>query len=291
MPYLWQLYRLSCIIRVHWLDIADIWRAFRSSNVKHLTLGATRVQILTLLVYGAANIGILFIGFREQLSTRLATMMEVNMIPLFLGGRTSFLCNYGLRIPLPMYHFLHHWIGLVVICQGLLHAILASLDHGTAHAQVVSGIIVYHPSPSDALANHVQTTITLCLLFISSLPGIRSLFYQVFPKTHLALVTVALCIMLWHLRISNVTLLCPCIAVVLWLVNFCLRLFNMIRYSRGATASITTKDNDTSARISVFVRPRITIRPGPVLLLIFPETANPPQVPRASIDGYKLRYQ
>lgn len=58
---------------------------------------------------------------------RCGTLASVNMVLLFLGGRTSFLVEY-LGVALPTYYLAHRWIGVIVIVQGLAHAIMAAVS-------------------------------------------------------------------------------------------------------------------------------------------------------------------
>ena len=110
----------------------------------------TRMQALFLLLYVVWNVIFLVIDVHQnrivlvqsvqKYSTRLGIMASINMIPLFLGGRTSSLAD-GLGVPLHAYYLVHHWVGRVVVFQGLLHAILV-LGSGTTDVSIASGITV-----------------------------------------------------------------------------------------------------------------------------------------------------
>jgi len=67
--------------------------------------------------------------FFHDLMIRSGTMAAVNLIPLFLGGRTNTLANF-MGISLHTYYIAHHWIGTVVVLQSLLHVAL-SIAAGT----------------------------------------------------------------------------------------------------------------------------------------------------------------
>lgn len=51
----------------------------------------------------------------------IANLAILNMLPLYLGGRTSILADY-LGIPLPIYQFAHNWLARVFATQTLLHS-------------------------------------------------------------------------------------------------------------------------------------------------------------------------
>lgn len=61
---------------------------------------------------------------RSDLMIRSGVMASINIIPLFLGGRTSVLANF-VGISLHTYYIGHHWVGRIVILQGILYVGLA----------------------------------------------------------------------------------------------------------------------------------------------------------------------
>lgn len=71
-------------------------------------------------------------------TTRAGALAAINMIPLFLGGRTNFLAD-SLGIPLHTYYLAHHWIGRVAIVQSLVHLIPSLVSRAT---RTVPGILV-----------------------------------------------------------------------------------------------------------------------------------------------------
>jgi hypothetical protein len=89
----------------------------------------------------------LCIECNSDLMSRTGMMASINLIPLFLGGRTSVLANF-LGISLHTYYLAHHWVGRVVIIQGLLHVglVVASGKPWTLDSFQISGISVRHLS-------------------------------------------------------------------------------------------------------------------------------------------------
>jgi hypothetical protein len=88
--------------------------------------GVTRLQGAVLGGYFGINGFCMGLGItsRSELMARSGMLASINLIPLFLGGRTSVLANF-LGISLHTYYIAHHWIGRLVILQGLLHVGLA----------------------------------------------------------------------------------------------------------------------------------------------------------------------
>jgi hypothetical protein len=100
----------------------------------------TLLEALIFSLYLIVNGILMGLGVRSftALSSRAGALAVINMIPLFLGGRTSFLAD-SLGIPLHTYYLAHHWIGRVVILQSLLHLIPNLVSRAT---RTVAGILV-----------------------------------------------------------------------------------------------------------------------------------------------------
>lgn len=112
----------------------------------------TRLEALLLVVYIVLNGVALGVGIQDggrliYLRRRSAIMASINMIPLFMGGRTSCLAE-TLGVPRHAYYLAHHWVGRVVIAQGLLHSILVITSAGfhVSGIVVISGVVVSHHS-------------------------------------------------------------------------------------------------------------------------------------------------
>lgn len=93
-----------------------------------------------------------------DLISRTGVMASVNMVPLFLGGRTSIVVDL-LGVSVHSYYLAHHWIGRVVVVQGLIHAALVMTNMGipTFDAAHVAGIsVVMH---FNFIHGHILTTI------------------------------------------------------------------------------------------------------------------------------------
>jgi hypothetical protein len=102
----------------------------------HLVRVVSRAVVL--VIWFAVNISIMA---SSDVMIRSGMLASVNLVLLFLGGRTSFLPEF-LGVPLDAYYLAHHWIGRTVVLQGLLHAGLAVSSIKQARADP-SGITVF----------------------------------------------------------------------------------------------------------------------------------------------------
>lgn len=90
----------------------------------------TVLAMVILLSYAAGNAYCAFSGVssREDLTQRLGKLSLINIIPLYMGGRTSYFVDKWLGVDLSPYHFMHRWIGRVCLIHGLTHAALHSIE-------------------------------------------------------------------------------------------------------------------------------------------------------------------
>lgn len=72
------------------------------------------LDAIVLALFLAAN------ALLSLISQNIAKLAIVNLLPLFLGGRTSFQADY-LGVSLPVYQSAHHWVARVFTVQALLH--------------------------------------------------------------------------------------------------------------------------------------------------------------------------
>jgi predicted ferric reductase len=103
---------------------------------------------MLLIIYFIVNGLGLGLGIREAsdlatLATRAGALAMVNLIPLFLGGRTNTLSNF-LNVPLQTYYLIHHWVGRMAVLQALLHVgIIVRLEGlPRTSSNTVSGALV-----------------------------------------------------------------------------------------------------------------------------------------------------
>ena len=131
-----------CIVGLYIREIPYFFKLCWRSSGQNRVCGNTLniIELLILLTYITANGLWLWLGGRSELVIRSATLAKVNMVPLFLGGRTSAICDF-LGIRLSTYQLFHTWIGLAVVFQGILHAGMA-LSQPKMQTQAILGSIV-----------------------------------------------------------------------------------------------------------------------------------------------------
>lgn len=126
--FIWRIWRLIdrstrtaivLFIRKRLL-YALLVRRFRTSSDISVFAG------LNLLLFGAANVTActLRVQSRAEIAKRCGTLFIINVIPLFLGGRTNYIADKIFRLQLNEYALLHRWIGRVCVLQGLIHGFL-----------------------------------------------------------------------------------------------------------------------------------------------------------------------
>lgn len=104
----------------------------------------TVLQVIIFIFYIAANILALLLKVKSasEAMTRAGVVAVVNLVPLFFGGRTSFIADW-LGISIHSYYLAHHWIGRMVVVESLIHVILAAnASQKRCSKLTVSGIIV-----------------------------------------------------------------------------------------------------------------------------------------------------
>lgn len=108
----------------------------------------TRLQGGLVGSYIIINGACMGLGIRttSDLLIRSGVMASINLIPLFLGGRTSIISDF-LGISIHTYYLAHHWIGRIVIIQSLVHVglVIATGTPWTFDSSQISGLSVSSP--------------------------------------------------------------------------------------------------------------------------------------------------
>lgn len=132
-------------LRSHFIFV----RYFASLVVIPRTYGWSSVTLLQVLLFIAyLTVNGVCIGLHSQrnlavIARRCAIMSSINMMPLFMAGRPSFLVSF-LHLPLHVHHLLHHWVGRVSILQALFHLVFVFFSHIDRKQFTVSGTVVSH---------------------------------------------------------------------------------------------------------------------------------------------------
>ncbi|KAJ2983716.1 hypothetical protein NUW58_g6202 [Xylaria curta] len=190
-----------------------------------LLCDVTRLQAVLLVIYGSVNAIVLAL-FPERgpaLEQRAALVSALNIVTVFLGGRTNPLIDRA-DVSVRTYYFWHFWAGRVIAIQGLLHAAVhIARQASRSDSLVISGWIV---------------SLLLFLLLIGSLPFFRRRSYVVFIKVHFILVLATLAGLIWHVLAQNLFNKAPVfIAAVLWFLSTTYRISLYLKWRRGASVT------------------------------------------------------
>jgi hypothetical protein len=86
-------------------------------------MSITRLECLILALYSGANVTVLVFE-RANIAAVAAMLSIINATLLFLGARTNPFADF-IGVPLSTYYIFHHFIGRVVVVEGIIHAALA----------------------------------------------------------------------------------------------------------------------------------------------------------------------
>ncbi|KAI0836083.1 hypothetical protein F5Y06DRAFT_274157 [Hypoxylon sp. FL0890] len=216
----------------------------------------TRLQAGLLLIYVSINamVLVLFLKNTVELKQRAALVSILNMVPLFLGGRTSPLADLG-NISLHTYYYWHVWVGRVAAIQSLLHA----------------GLSLYQPtSKRDSITiSGWIIAILLMIILLLSLPFIRKRLFVLYIKLHFLLVLSALVSLIWHVLtqpLSNKAAVFT--AAGLWISSIFYRVLLYLRWGRNARVEESWIVNHATY-MKVRFRTAIRPRPGMYFYLYF----------------------
>ena len=77
--------------------------------------------LIVLFLAGNVIASVLALHDRDELSSRLARLSSINMVFLYLGGRTNIIVDKGFRLSHTEYWLLHRWLGRTAAAQGIIH--------------------------------------------------------------------------------------------------------------------------------------------------------------------------
>lgn len=116
------------------------------------TTGVTLLPATLLALYVSSNLILAAIGIPDRiaLAKRCGEMSIISLLPLFLGGRTSFLVDSLLSLRLDQYELAHRWIGRMCIVLGVIHSSIHA-------ANMTKGL-----QTKNALASHRVEMLRIC---------------------------------------------------------------------------------------------------------------------------------
>lgn len=113
------------------------------------------LQHIFLLLYLGVNIFCLMFQYKDgkshissipEVMLRCGTLSSINIIPLFLGRRSTVYNFLGIRLPIHVRLLFHHWIGTLSVSLCFVHIILSVVTGTHRNSMSASGIFVSFPS-------------------------------------------------------------------------------------------------------------------------------------------------
>ncbi|KAF2278976.1 uncharacterized protein EI97DRAFT_224567 [Westerdykella ornata] len=214
---LWKAWNLIVLrARERFLSVVSRWLFY--TVVFPRARGSTDATIFSValaILFAVGNIvgSTLAVQTKAELSMRLARLSILNMVVLFVGGRTNIVIDKLLKWTITEYSFLHRWIGRVSLVEALLHGLLYYLDRRSINAYEISLLAV--------------TAAIGCMSFVY----VRRRIYETFLSTH-RLLSFAVLILSWlhitHLGLFSLVCLISAVTLfsiqkILWLGFFLYR--------------------------------------------------------------------
>jgi hypothetical protein len=104
-----------------WALYTLVWSRPRgSSDVSVLAAVACFFFLVGNIILGS----VVVVQGQAELSLLVARLCMLNLVILFLGGRTSLILDKIFRLSMTEYYLMHRWIGRISIAEGILHGIL-----------------------------------------------------------------------------------------------------------------------------------------------------------------------
>lgn len=111
-------HRFQSILHAHLMQ--NIAKRVRGSGDYTVSV----VLQIVILITANAVLSTIFVSNLDDLGVRLGIIALVNVMPLFLGGRTSLIADKVFGVSLPWYNMIHNWIGRICMMQALVHGLL-----------------------------------------------------------------------------------------------------------------------------------------------------------------------
>ncbi|KAF2727578.1 hypothetical protein EJ04DRAFT_594415 [Polyplosphaeria fusca] len=220
---LYLLWKLSQLISptTRWKILFFLRKRLLYSLVLRRRKGTSEITVSSFLgvaVIVAANVTASTIKLRDrtEFAKRCGTLFLINLVPLYLGGRSSIIVDRILRVPCSQYLLLHKWLGRICVIQGIVHGISSA----TATTFTVVEILLL------SLLGAVG-----CLSFLY----VRRYMYEVFLKVHLISALALLGTLYFHKHLlRNRSAIGLGIASGLWLVQQVIRIIRILYRNSGS---------------------------------------------------------
>ncbi|PVH90463.1 hypothetical protein DM02DRAFT_665049 [Periconia macrospinosa] len=229
----------------------------RSTSSDTTTYGA-----LNILLFLTANLTACLFKLSDirHLAERCGMLLMINLVPLFLGGRTNLFIDRILRLSLDDYTLMHRWLGRVCVLLGLVHGIVNSVTSSSSTSETILLSI-------------------LASLGVLSFIYIRRLKYEVFIKTHLMLALVLIGFLWFHVCFyKSKAVICLGIATGLWSLQHIVWFARLIyRNPTPSTSNVAFRHHQgpaQAAELTIQLEKPWDVSPGQYVYLTFPSLAR-----------------
>lgn len=100
----------------------------RQNGTSDVSVGAG--LCIALLVAGNAAACAIRVHTTADLAKRTGRISAINLVPLFLGGRTSLVASRLCGLSLPRHGLLHRWLGRIFVSEAIVHAVSSLAVNG-----------------------------------------------------------------------------------------------------------------------------------------------------------------
>lgn len=241
----------------------------------------TVLSASVIVVVSAGNVlaSLITIHDREDFSSRLGRLSIINMMFLYLGGRTNIAADKLFRLSHTEYWLLHRWLGRIAAAEGMIHGAMQVSRSRSLPSVIQISVRLKIFTIKHVMADSKQLLASLSLLALLSVLHVRRAIYELFLQTHLAL-SIAVLILVWlHLRRLDAFLLsCLTVAASLFLAQKVLWVILIVRrnYGTKSVSQMTVHRFPRSGLHQPVIQVRIDVKqpwrvkPGQYIYLTLP---------------------
>lgn len=234
----------------------------------------TRLQLFVLAGYFGTNVAFCVVGIpfggtgataAGFLRNRTGILAVVNMIPLFImAGRNNPLINW-LNLSFDTFNLLHRWFGRIVVLEVLAHTIAWCYQAGTWSA--IAAGFTKDPMKMWGFIG----TVSGIVISIQASSILRHAFYETFKYLHIALVSLFIACIWYHLKLADlpqITLLYG--VIVLWVAERSVRFIRLAYHNGGGSKAVIEALPGNAVRVTVDMPRPWTFKAGLHAYLIIP---------------------
>lgn len=236
--------------------------------------------LISIVLAGNALASLIALQDHNDFSSRLGRLSSINMVFLYLGGRTNIVVDKSFRLSHTEYWLLHRWLGRIAAAEGIIHGALEfAHSQSFPSALQISVSFDIRTTGEDIMANSNQLLASSSLMTLLSIIYIRRAIYEIFLQTHLAL-SIAMLTLVWlHIHQLDAFLLsCFTVAAslftvqkVLWVILAMRRNYGLSSISRMTVNRFPRSDlHQPIVQVRIDVKKPWTAKPGQYIYLTLP---------------------